>query len=402
MTTTALRLGAAALALLTTPALADPVEQGSANVPDFEPAFPEQTRAPEAISGVDLAIETVADGLEHPWGITPLPDGGWLVTERPGRMRTVSADGAVSDPISGIPEVHAQRQGGLLDVALSPDFASDRLVYITYSKPLGDGLSVTAAARGTLSEDGTVLAEVEDVFVQEPPSPTPMHYGSRLAFDGEGHLYVTTGEHSVEAERVFAQDLDKTYGKVIRIAPDGTVPGDNPFSGEEGAIPSIWSLGHRNIQAAAVDGEGQLWAVEHGPRGGDELNRVEPGKNYGWPVISYGENYGGTPVGEGVTAHEGMEQPVYYWDPVIAPSGMVFYEGEMFPEWQGDAFVGAMSPGGIMRLRIEEGRVTGEERLLPDYGRIRDLAIDHDGALIAITDAGNGEVLRVTPAEPED
>lgn len=391
------RLAATAFALLAAPALADRVPQGPRNVPDFQPAFPEQTRAPEARSGVELAVETVADGLVHPWGLAVLPEGGFLVTERPGRLRHVAPDGTLSEPIAGVPEVLAQKQGGLLDVALSPDFATDRLVYLTYAKPMPGGLSATAAARGTLSPDSTTLEDVSDIFVQDPPSPTPMHYGSRLVFDGKGHVFITTGEHSAPAERVFAQDLGKTYGKVVRVGLDGTVPDDNPFAGTEGALPTIWSYGHRNIQAAALDPEGRLWIVEHGPKGGDELNLVEPGDNYGWPVISYGENYDSTPVGSGRAAEEGMEQPVYYWDPVIAPSGLVFYDGGLFPDCQGDALIGAMRPPGLMRLEIDGDRVTGEERLLPDQGRIRDVALAADGAILVITDANDGALLRLTP-----
>ena len=375
----------------------EPVAQGAPNLPGFEPAFAGQTRAPAAASGVTLAVETVADGLEHPWGVALMPDGGYLVTERPGRMRVVAADGSASEPIAGVPEVLAEGQGGLLDVALGPDFASDRMVYWTYAKPMGGGASATAAARGRLSEDGASLAEVEDIFVQEPPSSTTNHYGARLVFDGAGHVFVTTGEHFSERERQLAQSLSATYGKVVRVNVDGSVPEDNPFVGREGAIPSIWSYGHRNIQAAALDAEGQLWIVEHGPQGGDELNRIEPGANYGWPVISYGENYNGTPVGEGVTAQEGMEQPVYYWDPVIAPSGMAFYDGEMFADWQGDALVGSLQPGALVRLELEGGRVVGEERLLDGQGRIRDVAVAPDGALLVLTDADDGALLRLTP-----
>lgn len=396
------RLAATALALLASPAFADPVPQGPKNAPDFQPAFPAQTRAPEARSGVELAVETVADGLVHPWGIAVLPEGGFLVTERPGRLRHIAPDGTLSEPLAGVPEVLARKQGGLLDVALSPGFETDRLVYLTYSKPMPGGLSATAAARGTLAADGSALEDVADIFVQDPPSPTPMHYGSRLVFDDEGHVFVTTGEHSAPAERVFAQDLDKTYGKVVRLALDGTAPDDNPFASTEGAAPAIWSLGHRNIQAAALDGEGRLWTVEHGPKGGDELNLVEPGLNYGWPVISYGQNYDGSPVGGGITAADGLEQPVYYWDPVIAPSGLVFYDGALFPDWQGDALIGAMSPGGLMRLEIDGDRVTGEERLLPDRGRIRDVALAADGAILVLTDAENGAVLRLTPQAMTD
>jgi glucose/arabinose dehydrogenase len=264
---------------------------------------------------------------------------------------------------------------------------------------MGGGASATATARGRLSEDGASLAEVEDIFVQEPPSPTTNHYGSRLVFDDAGHVFVTTGEHFSERERQLAQSLSATYGKVVRVNLDGSVPEDNPFVGREGAIPSIWSYGHRNIQSAALDAEGQLWIVEHGPQGGDELNRIEPGANYGWPVISYGENYNGTPVGEGVTAQEGMEQPVYYWDPVIAPSGMAFHDGEMFPDWQGDALIGSLTPGALVRLELEGGRVVGEERLLEDEGRIRDVAVAPDGAVLVLTDAGNGALLRLTPED---
>jgi glucose/arabinose dehydrogenase len=388
-------------ALLTAPLACaqsgEPVAQGGPNVPVFEPAVAGQTRAPAVDSGVTLAVETVADGLEHPWGVALLPDGGYLVTERPGRMRIVTSDGSISDPIAGVPEVLAEGQGGLLDVALGPDFASDRMVYLSYAKPMGDGTSATAAARGRLSEDGATLSEVEDIFVQEPPSSVTNHYGSRIVFDGAGHVFVTTGEHFSERERQRAQDLGTTYGKVVRLNLDGSAPEDNPFVGREGAIPSIWSYGHRNIQSAALDTEGQLWIVEHGPQGGDELNRVEPGLNYGWPVISYGENYNGSQVGEGVTAQEGMEQPVYYWDPVIAPSGMAFYDGEMFPDWQGDALIGSLTPGALVRLELESGRVVGEERLLEDAGRIRDVAVAPDGAVLALTDAGNGALLRLTP-----
>lgn len=397
------RFAATALALLAAPAFAaDPVPQGPKNVPDFAPAFPEQTRAPAMESGVDLDVETIADGLVHPWGVAPMLGGGFIVTERPGRMRLVAADGTVSDPLTGIPEVLAEKQGGLLDVALSPEFATDRMVYFTYSKPMGDGLSATAAARGTLAGDGSGLEDVTDIFVQEPPSPSPMHYGSRLVFDGADHVFVTTGEHSVPEERVFAQDLDKTYGKVIRVSLDGEAPEDNPFVGTDGAQPAIWSLGHRNIQAAALDASGQLWIVEHGPKGGDELNRVEAGKNYGWPVISYGVNYSGSDIGEGIAVADGMEQPRYYWDPVIAPSGLAFYDGELFADWQGDALIGAMSPGGLMRLKLDGDKVIGEERLLPDEGRIRDVAIDAAGAIIVITDAENGGILRLTPQAMAD
>ncbi|HRO11675.1 PQQ-dependent sugar dehydrogenase [Amaricoccus sp.] len=379
-----------------------PVDQGPPNVPAFRPAFPEQTRAPALDSGIELTVETIAAPLEHPWGIALLPDGGYLVTERPGRLRVVAADGTISAPVAGLPEVRAEGQGGLLDIALSPGFAQDRTVYWSYAKPLGGGASATAAARGRLAEDGASLTGVEDIFVQDPPSPTAVHYGSRIVPDGAGHLLVTTGEHFTERERRLAQDLATTYGKIVRIDADGTPPDDNPFAGLTGALPTIWSYGHRNVQAAALDAAGQLWTIEHGPQGGDELNRIEPGRNYGWPIISYGQNYDGSPVGEGVTARDGMEQPRYYWDPVIAPSGMVFYDGAMFPEWQGDLLVGSLSPGALVRLRLDGDKVVGEERLLTDAGRIRDVAVAPDGAVLVLTDADDGALLRLSNDAPPE
>lgn len=395
-----MRLPLAAFLLSATAAVAQsaaPVEQGPRNAPSLEPAFPEQTRAPAVQSDVTLATAPFAEGLENPWGIAPLPEGGYLVTERPGRLRVISADGAVSEPVSGLPEIHAVRQGGLLDVAVSPTFADDRMIYWTYAKPMGDGLSVTAAARGVLSDDMTEVTEVQDIFVQDPPSSTSMHYGSRIVFDGEGYAFITTGEHSAVGEREKAQDNSTTYGKVIRVNPDGSVPADNPFVDADG-IDTIWSYGHRNIQGALIHPEtGQLWTIEHGPAGGDELNIPQAGLNYGWPVISYGVNYSGSDVGEGIAAQEGMEQPRYFWDPVVAPGGMIVYQGEMFPEWQGDVLIGSLNPGALVRLTMDGDTVTGEERLLTDVGRIRDVEEATDGSLLVLIDSPNGAVLRVTP-----
>lgn len=376
----------------------DYVVQGERNT-SFEPAFPEQFRAPAAASEFQVEASSLAGPLVHPWGIAALPDGGYLVTERPGRLRHVAEDGTISEPISGVPEVASQRQGGLLDVALGPDFSESRTIYLTYSKPVGDGLFATAAARGVLSEDLASLSDVEDIFVQEPGATAPMHFGSRLVFDGEGHVFITTGEHFTEQYRQYAQDLDKTYGKVVRFDLDGSVPEDNPFVDQDGAIGSIWSLGHRNIQAAALDDRGRLWTIEHGPQGGDELNLTEAGLNYGWPVVSYGRNYDGSPVGSGDASAEGFEPPEYFWDPVIAPSGMAFYEGEMFSEWDGDVLVGSLTPGGLVRLAMDGERVVGEERLLRDLGRVRDVEVLADGSLLLITDEENGEILRVTRSQ---
>jgi glucose/arabinose dehydrogenase len=383
-------------------AAAQPVEEGEPNRPDVTPAFEAQTDAPAMESEVAPETTRVAGPLVHPWGIAVLPDEqGYLVTERPGRLRHVTAEGEMSEPIGGVPEVLAEEQGGLLDVALSPNFAEDRVVFLTYAKPMMDDLSATAAARGVLSEDMTELTDVEDIFLQSPGSPTPMHYGSRIVPDGDGHVFVTTGEHFTEEERVYAQDLDKTFGKIVRVATDGTVPEDNPFTGERAAQNNIWTLGHRNIQGAAIRPEsGELWIIEHGPAGGDELNLIEAGANYGWPVVSYGVNYDGTEVGEGLYRHEdeGFAEPVYYWDPVIAPGGMTFYEGDMFPDWEGDILIAALIAGGLVRLEMEGDRVAGEERLVTDLGRVRDVAVDADGSILAITDFPDGALWRITPS----
>ncbi|QPH55025.1 PQQ-dependent sugar dehydrogenase [Pontivivens ytuae] len=375
-----------------------PVDQGPANVPSNTPAFAEQTRAPASDSGVEFAVEELATGLTFPWGIAELPDGGFLVTEREGRLRVIGADGLRETPVAGVPEVVAQRQGGLLDVALDPQFESNRVIYLTYAKPQPNNMSATAAARAVLSEDMTELLEVQDIFVQTPPSPTPMHYGSRIVLDGE-YAYITTGEHSREAERVFAQDMDKTYGKVVRLTPEGEVPADNPFVGQEGALPEIWTTGHRNVQGADLHPEtGQLWTLEHGPAGGDELNLATPGLNFGWPVVSYGENYSGTPVGTGQARHEPeFTEPRYYWDPVIAPGGFAFYEGELFGDWQGDILASSLRPGGLVRLELDGDTVVGEERLLGDVGRVRDVEITSDGAILVLIDDPEGSVLRLTP-----
>lgn len=369
---------------------------GQKSGPDFEPAFENQTRAPKLATEADVATEVFADGLVHPWGIAELPqDAGLLVTERPGRLRHVSEDGTLSDPIGGVPDVLARGQGGLLDVALGPDFAQDRRVYLTYAKPLGGGMSATAAGYGTLSEDLASLEDFQDIFVQDPPSPTTKHYGSRILFDGEGHAFITTGEHSSMEERVYAQDLDKTYGKVIRVTLDGETPSDNPFVGQSGAVDTIWSYGHRNIQGATFR-DGTLWTIEHGPRGGDELNRPEAGKNYGWPVVSYGRQYAGPRIGSGEARAPEFEEPVYYWDPVIAPGGMTVYEGDAFPEWQGDILATGLVSGSLSRLEIEDGRVVGEGRI-GDLGRLRDVEVLDDGTILVATDFDDGRLVRLAP-----
>jgi glucose/arabinose dehydrogenase len=350
--------------------------------------------------GPAIHVQTLAGGLSHPWGLAFLPDGSMLVTERPGTLRHVTADGKVSEPLSGVPEVDARNQGGLLDVALDPDFAGNRLVYLSYAEA-GDGGNGTAVARGVLDEDRGALSEVEVVFRQQPKLDSTKHFGSRLVFDGPGHLFVTLGERSEEAFRDQAQDLDSHLGKIVRIHPDGSIPENNPFIGQDGALPEIWAYGVRNVQAAAINPEsGVLWEIEHGPMGGDEVNIVEPGANYGWPMVSHGVNYDGTPVGSGEARAEGMVDPIWTWTPVIAPSGMTFYEGEAFPEWQGNLLVGGLRATALVRLELDGDSVRGEERLLESLGlRIRDVVEGPDGALYLVTDEADGEILRVSPAD---
>ncbi len=348
-----------------------------------------------------LDVQTVASGLENPWGLAFLPDGRMLVTERAGRLRIVSRNGTVSSPVIGVPPVLASGQGGLLDVALAPDFDATRLVYLSYAEPR-EGASGTSVARGRLVEDAgnARLENVEVIFRQQPAVSGSGHYGSRLVFGRDGTLFVTLGER--QTQRARAQDLSTHLGKVVRILPDGGVPDDNPFARMPGARPEIWSYGHRNPQGAALDPvTGRLWTVEHGPRGGDELNHPEAGKNYGWPVISYGREYGGGSIGEG-TARPGMEQPVKYWDPSVSPSGLAFYTGTLLPGWKGSLFTGALSGARLIRLRLDPAgeRVVEEEPLLTELReRIRDVRQGPDGALWLLTDSPNGRVLRVAPAD---
>jgi glucose/arabinose dehydrogenase len=359
------------------------------------PAWAQEAPRSPTPAPAKLAVKVtdVVRGLEHPWGLAVLPDGRMLVTERPGRLRIAAPDGTLSEPLTGVPPVYARGQGGLLDVALSPGFAQDRLVYLSFSEP-GEGGAGTAVARGRLGERG--LEGTQVIWRQQPKVQGPNHWGSRLAFRPDGTLFVTLGDRFGYRER--AQDLSVTLGKVVRINADGSIPSDNPFVGRADARPEIWSYGHRNVQAAALDARGQLWTVEHGARGGDELNNPQPGKNYGWPVITYGVDYSGARIGIG-TAKAGMEQPVYYWDPVIAPSGATFYTGSAFPDWRGDLLIGSLSPGLLVRLRLQDGRVVQEERYLGDLReRIRDVVPSPDGALYLLTDSSRGRILRVDPA----
>jgi glucose/arabinose dehydrogenase len=359
--------------------------QGQAQAP--------RSPTPAPVQGA-VRVQIVARGLEHPWGLAFLPDGHLLVTERPGRLRIVDRDGRASEPLDGVPKVLARGQGGLLDVTLDPRFADTRLVYLAYAEPGEGGTAGTAVARGRLG-DGR-LEDVRVIYRQQPKVEGANHFGSRLVFARDGTLFVTQGDRFNYRDQ--AQDLASGLGKLVRINPDGSVPRDNPFVGRAGARPEIWSYGHRNIQSAALHPQtGQLWTVEHGARGGDELNRPEAGKNYGWPVITYGVDYSGAKIGQG-TAKPGMEQPLYYWDPVIAPSGMVFYTGEAFPDWQESILIGSLRPGLLVRLTLKDGRVAREERYLGDLGeRIRDVRQGPDGLLYLLTDSRDGRILRVMP-----
>ena len=372
-----------------------PLETRPANAGGQQPAFDGQTRAPGVRTETPMAHTVVASGLEHPWGLALLPDGRWLVTERPGRLRIITAAGAVNEPITGLPTVDARGQGGLLDVAVGPTFARDRLIYWSYAEPR-EGGNATAVARGRLSDDGSRVESVQVLFRALPTYDGVLHFGSSLAFDGAGHLFITLGERSDAPMRPQAQDLGSHMGKTIRIRADGSIPADNPFVGRAGALPEIWSLGHRNVQGIAVAPDGAVWTVEHGTRGGDEINLDRSGLNYGWPEVAYGVEYRGSPINQGLTAREGTEQPAYYWDPVIAPGGMTLYDGAMFPGWRGNLLVAALKEKHIARLVLEGDRVVGEERLMTDIGeRVRDVAVGPDGAVWAITDEQNGKLVRL-------
>ncbi|MFG1300790.1 PQQ-dependent sugar dehydrogenase [Xanthobacter sp. V3C-3] len=352
-----------------------------------------QDTAPTRFAGEEVRVVPFASGLDHPWSMAFLPDGTLLVTERDGRLRPVDRSGRIGAPVEGVPQVAARGQGGLLDVALDPAFASNRLIYLSYAEPRADG-AATAVARARLSDDGARLDGLRVIFRQQPAHSGGNHFGSRLVFAPDGMLFITLGERFDLMDK--AQDLSTTLGKVVRIAPDGSIPADNPFRQQAGARPEIFSYGHRNVQAAAIEpATGRLWTVEHGPRGGDEVNRPESGKNYGWPVISYGRHYSGAKIGEG-TRKAGMEQPLFYWDPSIAPSGAAFYSGDLLPAFRGQLFVGALAGQALVEVKVRDGAVTGEERL-PLGKRIRDVRMGPDGALWLLTD-DTGEILRVVPA----
>ena len=344
----------------------------------------------------DFRIQTLASGLDHPWSLAFLPDGGILITERPGSLRLFRDGQLQADPVPGVPEVAARGQGGLLDIALHPDFADNGLVYLSYAGP-GAGGAGTEVARARF--DGAALEDLEVIFRAEPKVGGGNHFGSRLLFAGDGTLYVTLGDRYRYMKE--AQNLDNHLGSIVRLNDDGSVPEDNPFVGREDARPEIFSYGHRNVQGLALEPEtGTLWAHEHGPQGGDEVNILKPGANYGWPAITYGIDYSGAIISEKTEA-PGMEQPVVYWVPSIAPSGMAFYDGDAFPEWQGDLFVGALAGRHLRRLELDGDEVVDQEGLLVGLGeRIRDVRTGPDGYLYVLTDSSNGLLLRLKPAGP--
>lgn len=367
----------------------DPVETGAPNS-DYKPAFEGQTRIGGVKTTTPYDVTVLNKDLKQPWGITSLPDGRFLITEKEGVMRIVSADGVLSEPITGLPKVDAKGQGGLLGLTLDPDFSENRMVYWTFSEPL-NGKNLTAVAKGKLSEDERTFEQVKVIYQATPAYDGRLHYGSRILFDKTGNIIFSTGERSDLETRPQAQDLKSGLGKIIRITKEGEPATGNPFEGNTEARPEIYSYGHRNVQGLAFHPvTGDLWEAEFGPRGGDEVNLIKPGKNYGWPIITYGIEYSGKKVGDSIQQKEGLEQPVYYYDPVISPSGIAFYASDVIPEWQNNLFISALSGVHIARLVIgDDNKVIGEERLLDDQGqRFRDITEGSDGALYAVTDSG--------------
>ena len=371
-------------------------------VTEFEPAFPEQTRAPAVVTETELTEEVVVDGLGVSWGMAEFEPNRLLVTQRDtAELLIVNLNEfAVSEPIEGTPEVNSEGQGGLLDVAVAPDFDESRLVFLTFSQDV-EGGTVTAVGKGVLSEDEASLEDFEVIFQAEPAYEGDLHYGGRIIFDEDSNLFLTTGERSDDPIRERAQDLDAYLGKVIHITQDGEAVESNPFIDDEEALDGIYSYGHRNIQGVDFHPEtGDLWIVEFGPQAGDELNIIEPGNNYGWPIVSYGIEYTGELINDGISEHEaqGFIEPRYYWDPTSAPSGMAFYDNDAIPEWENNLFIGGLAPNYIVRVVIEDDTIVGEERLLTEEGeRFRDILVTEDGALIASTDGG--KIYRITEAD---
>jgi glucose/arabinose dehydrogenase len=381
-----------------------PVEKLAPNAPMQAPAFAGQTRAPGFAAPTQVEVIVVANGLENPWGLEFLPTGDMLVSERGGRLRIVSVDGALSEPVTGLPQIEVSRQGGLLDIALDPDFKKTQMVYFAFSETDPAGGNHTAVGRGKLTlGPAPALSEVRIIYRQVPSAKSAFHFGGRLVFGRDNKLYVTQGERGLTPGRPQAQDKSSLFGKIVRIEKDGSIPGDNPFVKDKTARDEIWSLGHRNVQAAAINPDtGALWIAEHGTRGGDELNIVVKGGNYGWPDVAYGVEYDGKPIATApVTQKSGTVQPVYYWDPIIAPGGMTFHDGKVFKQWKGHLFVTGLNGRHISHLIIDNDRVVAEERLLADLKeRLRDIREGPDGALYVTTDpCGNGETCDAAKAK---
>jgi aldose sugar dehydrogenase len=365
-----------------------PVERQPPNT-DYKPAFAGQTRVRGVKTTTAYEAKVLTSELSSPWGITQLPDGRFLITEKRGGLRIATADGKLSNSITGVPELNYRGQGGLLGITADPDFQQNRMIYWVFSENTPDG-NLTAVAKGKLSADESKLENVAVIYRAMPAYRGTLHYGGRILFDRSGNLFVSTGERSDLATRPQSQHLNSALGKIVRITTEGKPAAGNPFENNSNARPEIYSYGHRNVQGLAFHPTtGDLWENEFGPRGGDEVNLVQPGKNYGWPIITYGIEYSGQTIGEGKTQQPGMEQPVYYWDPVTSPSGMTFYSGDAIPEWKDNLFVGCLSGQHIARLVIRNNRVVGEERLLTgENQRFRDVFQGKDGALYAVTDQG--------------
>jgi aldose sugar dehydrogenase len=352
--------------------------------------------APVLAAAQALRMEAVATGLENPWSVAFLPDGRFLVTERPGRMRIVQADGRLGPPLAGVPEVVARGQGGLLDVVLDSEFASNRTIYFCYAEPGSGSTNSTALARARLAADGSRLEDVKVLFSQKPKVASSLHFGCRIAESRDRKLFLALGERFQRMND--SQTLDNHHGKIVRLNKDGSVPTDNPFAGRAGALPEIWSYGHRNPQGATLAPDGVLWMHEHGPQGGDEINVPQPGRNYGWPVITYGENYGGGRIGEGITSKAGMEQPLHHWTPSIAPSGMAFLTSDRYgPAFKGNLFVGSLKFAYLTRLELAQGKVVREHKLVEVGERVRDVRQGPDGLLYLLTDSAQGRLLRLMP-----
>lgn len=374
------------------------METAPPNVPEFQPAFPGQTRAPAIQTRTPLQVSEVAEDLDSPWAIAFLPDRRMLVTEKlDGELFIVSPDGKKSPAVEGVPKVDSGGQGGLLDVALAPDYATSRLIYLSYYEPRENGNGLAVAQARLVEGDKPKLEAVKVVFRMQPTLDSDKHAGGRLVFAPDGNLFVALGDRSVMEGRVQARDLGSHFGKIVRIRPDGSVPEGNPFVGRDGAKPEIWTLGHRNILAADLDAQNRLWVVEMGPQGGDELNLIERGKDYGWPTIGYGEEYGGKRIHDKTQA-PGLEQPIYYWDPVISPGALTIYSGDLFPEWKGDFLIAGLSSQALVRLELKDDRVVGEERLLAKRGdRIREVVQGPEGAVYLLTDGSDAKLLKLTP-----